>query len=306
MSPGSRVPASPPGPDDREETFALAGLLVLFAVTTAWWTLAFLPVDDAPRWLARTRYVCFGVAESGLPDGGGWIGLIAGPLGMLAMLLAGWWRGVRGVLARARHSAVLRATFAVMALGILAVVGGATVRVRQVMAGPPPEAGVTLPAATYPRLDRAAPRLDLIAHDGRTIALEELRGRPVLVTFAYAHCQTVCPVIVRRVLDAQARLGARGTAVTVLVVTLDPWRDTPARLPAIAEGWALPADALVLGGTVDAVEAALDAWQVPRTRDATSGEVAHPSLVYVVDAEGTIAYAANGEPDALIELVERL
>jgi hypothetical protein len=37
------------------------------------------------------------------------------------------------------------------------------------------------------------------------------------------------------------------------------------------------------------VEAALDAWDVPRTRDLATGEVTHPSLVYVIDAAGRIA-----------------
>ena len=87
---------------DGEERFALSMLVVAFLVTAAWWALALWPVADAPAWLTRTRYVCFGVQESGLPDAGGWVGLIFAPLGMFGIVLIGWNAGVRGLLRRAR------------------------------------------------------------------------------------------------------------------------------------------------------------------------------------------------------------
>ena len=54
------------------------------------------------------------------------------------------------------------------------------------------------------------------------------------------------------------------------------------------------------------VEAALDAWEVPRRRNERTGEVTHPSLVYVIDEEGRIAYASTGGVAALVSLVQRL
>ena len=49
---------------------------------------------------------------------------------------------------------------------------------------------------------------------------KRFRGRPVLVTFAYAHCDTICPLVVGDVLAAQRQLTDRSPAV--VVVTLDP------------------------------------------------------------------------------------
>lgn len=289
----------------RDEGVALVGLIALFTITAAWWALALWPVQDGPAWLERTRYVCFGVSASGLPDAGGWVGLIGGPLGMLAMLLAGWGREVHTLARRARSSRALAVTLGGLVLGSILLLSGAGLRVRQAhaeTAGTSAADGV--PPDTYPRLDRAAPPLTLGAHDGRVRSLDELRGRPVLLTFAYAHCETICPVIVRDVLAAQAQL--RGEPA-VLVVTLDPWRDTPARLPEMARSWGVTgSDAWILGGGVDAVEATLDAWEVPRRRNERTGEVTHPSLVYVIDAEGRIAYASTGGVAALVSLVRRL
>ena len=303
---GAPLRSSPPSGPNREEAIALAGLVALLAVTTAWWALAFLPIEAEPRWLARTRFVCFGVSESGLPDAGGWVGLIGGPVGMLGVLLVGWGRGVRAVLARARTTPLLRATLALMVLGALVVFGSAALRVRDAIADPLEDGATVLPPDSYPRLDRAAPPLDLVAHDGSAFTLESLAGRTVLVTFAFAHCETVCPTIVRRTLAARDELVARGEEVAVVVVTLDPWRDTPSRLASMAQAWRLPADARVLGGSVEDVERALDAWQVPRSRDAATGQVAHPSLVYIVGPDGRIAYASNGHTQTLVELAERI
>lgn len=292
---------------DREELQALGGLIALFTITAAWWALALWPVDNGPEWLARTRYVCFGVRESGLPDTGGWIGLIGGPAGMLTILLAGWRRGFGKLLQRARTSRSRALVLITLTLGTAALITGAGWRVQQsrssnttVVFGDP------LTAEQHPRLDQPAPTLALTNQNGTQSSLADFAGRPVLVTFAYAHCSTICPLIVTHVLRAQDQL--RGSAVepAVLIVTLDPWRDTPSRLPAIAQSWRLPADAWVLGGTVEAVEAALDAWQIPRTRDTTTGEVTHPSLVYIIDREGRIAFASTGEVETLVGLLNRL
>ena len=292
-----------------EERAALAGLVALFLVTAAWWALALWPVAAAPAWLARTRYVCFGVNDSGLPDVGGWIGLIAGPVGMLTILLVACRGAIRNLLFAARDSILLRATFTALAIGALSLVTGATWRVRQAHATPLMNFGsAEMPPETYPRLDRPAPALELTAHDGSARGLSSLRGRVVFVAFAYAHCQTVCPLVIHDVLSARGMLQDQaGAAPAVLIVTLDPWRDTPSRLSSIARAWQFPADnAWLLGGSIPAVEAALTAWQVPRTRNDRTGEVTHPSLVYVVDRAGRIAFVARGNARTLAALARRL
>jgi protein SCO1/2 len=293
----------------RDEAVALAGLTGLLAITMAWWALALWPVQAGPAWLERTRYVCFGVTDTGMPDTAGWIGLIGGPLGMLGMLLAGWSRGVRDLGRRARTSAKVAAALGLLVFGCALLVAGATVRVSQARAAvfDSVEATAFATPAAYPRLDRAAPALALVDHTGSTRTLAGQRGRPVLVTFAYAHCETVCPLVVTDVLRAQATARAGGTHAAVMIVTLDPWRDTPSRLPHIAAGWHLPdQDAWLLGGAVADVSAMLDAWEVPRSRDLNTGEVTHPSLVYVIDGEGRIAFAATGDAATLAGLLRRL
>ncbi|HEY9515861.1 MAG TPA: hypothetical protein VIQ74_09295, partial [Gemmatimonadaceae bacterium] len=85
-----------------------------------------------------------------------------------------------------------------------------------------------------------------------------------------------------------------------------PWRDTPARLPAIAAAWELPAGAHLLGGGVDAVETTLDAWGVPRFRDSATGEFTHSSVVTLIDRRGRVAYTVTGGSEAIVKYARRL
>lgn len=291
----------------RTDVWPLAALGALAAVTAGWWALALWPLPaEAPTWLVRARSVCFNVTETGLPDRSGWILLVGQPLGMVGLLISGW--GGRTAAALRHLTSAAPGRLLATAITLVMVGGLGAVGVRVVMAGPPVP---TLPATgdtpdTYPRLDRPFPDMaDLVDQDGEPFALERLGGRPALVTFAFAHCETVCPLVVRSALAARREL-ADHEDFAVVALTLDPWRDTPSRLPSMAEQWELAEGDLVLGGSVDAVEEALTAWGVARDRDEATGDVAHPALVYLVERDGTVAYASSGATEQLVALGRRL
>lgn len=291
-------------PWTRPEKWAVGALVALTAVTLSWWALALWPVPtDAPFWLARTRQVCFGTAESGLPDAGGWLLLVGQPIGMAVAMFVIWGDALRGGLWALGRTMVGKAAMGAMLLVLFLGTIGVGIRV----AGAKPEPIVLddpgLPPSTYPRLDRPAPELGLVDQRGDLLALDALAGRVVLVTFGFGHCETVCPVVVHNTLEAAAAVSELNPVV--VVVTLDPWRDTPARLPYLAEQWGLDGEAYMLGGEVTRVEAVLDAWGVARERDARTGDVTHPALVYIVD-DGRIAYATTGDARTVAALALRL
>lgn len=291
----------------RQDVWPLGALAFLLLTTAAWWALALWPLpEEAAPWLLRTREVCFNTTETGLPHASGWILLIGEPLGMLAVLMLGWGGAVTGSVRRLRTSLGGLALLGVSAVLIVAGLGAAGVRVASAAA---PEAA--LPDVSdvpegYPRLDRAGPVMPgLVDQAGAPFSLERLEGRPALVTFAYAHCATVCPLLVQGALEARAEL--RGEVdLAVVALTLDPWRDTPARLPDMARGWKLESGDYAVGGDVAAVEAALDGWGVPRERDERTGEITHPALTFLVEADGTVAYASGGAPAQIVTLARRL
>jgi len=79
--------------------------------------------------------------------------------------------------------------------------------------------GATLPEGV------PAPRFVLRDQDGRRVAMEALRGQPVLVTFLYTTCEDTCPTQAQQVRSALDELG---TDVPALAIAVDPPRDTAA------------------------------------------------------------------------------
>ena len=283
---------------------AVAALGAIVAITASWWALALWPVDSAaPEWLLRTREVCFGSTAESLPNAGGWLLLIGQPAGMVALLAAVWGAELRAGLALAMSRVAGQLTAGVVAAVLVAGLASVAVRVRT--AGMEPfAAGPGATAAQLTRVNDAAPALALTDQTGRDVTLESFRGRPVIVAFAFAHCETVCPLVVADVMTARRHLGNQ--APPALIVTLDPWRDTPSRLASIARQWGLDDDAHVLSGVPDEVERTLNRWRVPRVRNAKTGDISHPSIVYVIGADGRIAYVVSGNADAISAAVRAL
>jgi cytochrome oxidase Cu insertion factor (SCO1/SenC/PrrC family) len=284
----------------------LSALGFLLIATGAWWALALWPLPEAsPVWLERARAVCFNTAETGLPDTSGWILLIGQPLGMVALLLVGWRGQLGDTLAHLTSSKSGRILATTVAIAVVAGLGAAGTRVLSAEVPEPSLLGSEDVPDTYPRLDRTFPAMaGLVDQRGRPFSLASLDGRGALVTFAFAHCETICPLVVRSSLAARDEL-AEEMDLALVALTLDPWRDTPSRLPTMAEQWAVAEDDFVLSGSVPAVEAALDAWNVARVRDEQTGDVTHPALVFIVESDGTVAYASTGAPEQLVELARR-
>lgn len=283
---------------------AVWALGAIVIVTIVWWVLALWPVPaGAPEWVGRYRALCFGVRPGGGPNLAGWLLIIGEPVAMLGILVTVWGGELReglGPIARRWGSSLGLTIVPLAVLGLIVLARGVTERGGELFAVAEAPGAVS----DFPRLDRDAPPLALVNQHGDTVRLEQFRGRPVLLTFAYGHCETVCPLTVHDVLLAERRLSRASPAV--LIVTVDPWRDTPARLASIAAGWELPADAQLLSGTVSAVEATLDAWGVPRVRKTDDGEIVHSSVVTLIDRRGRIAYTVTGGAQAIEYYARRL
>ncbi len=288
---------------------AVAALAVILAITVAWWALALWPLGSAaPDWVARTREVCFGAVANGLPNAGGWVLLIGQPLGMVLLLVVIW-----GAELRAGLGASLEHVAGQIALGVAAaavVIGSIAVGARVREAGaqefdPGSAAGI---ASALTRISDVPPALALVSERGRTVTLDDYRGRAVLVTFAYAHCETVCPLLVHSALAARDEVAASSPERTpaVLVLTLDPWRDTPARLTSLAAQWGMSGDAHVLSGEPETVERTLNAWRIPRVRNERTGEIVHPSVVYVIGPNGRITFVVNGSTEQIVAALRAL
>lgn len=76
------------------------------------------------------------------------------------------------------------------------------------------------------------PPVTLVREDGRSVALrDELDdGRPVVLSFIYTTCTTICPLTSMTLAEVQRRLGTGRDKVHLVSISIDPEQDTPARL----------------------------------------------------------------------------
>ncbi len=157
----------------------------------------------------------------------------------------------------------------------------------------------------YAQLSHPAPEYNLVDQHAEVITDKTFIGHTVLMTFAFAHCQTVCPTLVSQALVALKEL--EDLDVKLVVITLDPWRDTPKSLPTLAQKWKLPAQAHVLSGDVSTVNEVLTNYQIATKRNENDGDIVHPALTYVINKSGHIVYKFNNaSPKWMVQAVNRL
>jgi len=276
------------------------------ASTLVWWAFAFMPLPSVPpAWLTAARAACFGSMENGLPGAAGWMMLVLAPLSLLLAIGVLWGADLPAALRQAVRRRLGRGLFAVLLLAT--IVEGVWVVQRAHTAWalsvwiPGPLDEMALPEL-YPRQAEPAPDFTLIDQHGAPISLAGLKGRPVVLTFVFAHCQTMCPFVVATLKRAPSE-GAE-----VLLVTLDPWRDTPSSLPGIAHQWNLPPAFHVLSSrAVRDVLHVAELYGVPFERDQKTGDIVHPGLVFLIDADGRRAYTFDNPPAAWVrEGLQRL
>jgi protein SCO1 len=75
-----------------------------------------------------------------------------------------------------------------------------------------------------------APEIELTRSDGERFRLSERRGEVVALFFGYTSCPDICPTTMAELNQALEKLGDQADEVQVLFVTVDPQRDTPARV----------------------------------------------------------------------------
>lgn len=115
------------------------------------------------------------------------------------------------------------------------------------------------------------------------------RGQPQLVSMFYSSCQYICPLIVESGKAVQRTLTpAQRARLGVMLISMDPARDTPRRLAQVVRErriedvrWSLASPA------ADAVRSVAGVLDV-RYRQLSDGEFNHTSVLILLDADGRI------------------
>jgi protein SCO1/2 len=149
-----------------------------------------------------------------------------------------------------------------------------------------------------------APAFTLTAQDDRRLSLADLRGKVVVLTFIYTTCTDTCPLLTAKMASLQPRLGADfARRVFFVSVTVDPERDTPARLKGYGaahgakfDGWAF------LTGTPAQIREVAKRYGIFYKKTAR-GDVDHTFLTSVIDQRGLLRVQYMGVKFDPIELL---
>jgi protein SCO1/2 len=133
---------------------------------------------------------------------------------------------------------------------------------------------------------RLAPDFTIRGSDGAELKLSRYRGKVVLLSFGYTSCTAVCPVTLAVLAQAHKMLGALGSSLQVVYVTVDPERDDAERMRKFLTTF----DPSFIGGTGSAAQLAavrqdygISATKIPT---ADGHMMSHTSYVYLIDRNG--------------------
>ena len=147
------------------------------------------------------------------------------------------------------------------------------------------------PAATWGRGARSAPNFRLTDQNGNAFSLDDLRGRPVLVTFIDPLCRNLCPLEAQVLNDVVRRAGPT-TRPAIAAVSVNPWGNATQNFRQDAVKWQLvPEWRWGIGSRAELSRVWRDydvGVRVVRRTIAgiTVHEIAHTEATYLVDSSG--------------------
>ena len=131
----------------------------------------------------------------------------------------------------------------------------------------------------------------LIDQTGQRVTDRDFRGRYMLIYFGYTFCPDVCPASLQVISAALDQLGPDAGKITPVFITLDPARDTPAKLaeyiksfhPRLVGLTGSPAE------VADAVKAyRVYAKKVPGESNPADYTMDHSSIVFLMGPDGNL------------------
>jgi protein SCO1/2 len=120
----------------------------------------------------------------------------------------------------------------------------------------------------------------LTASDGQPFASSKLNGKPAAIFFGFTHCPDVCPTTLARLARLRRELGQGEDALSIVFVSVDPERDTPAEIASYISLYDTPI--IGLTGTTAQIE------QVKKQFGIYSRKVEQPGGGYSVDHSASV------------------
>jgi protein SCO1 len=143
---------------------------------------------------------------------------------------------------------------------------------------------------------------------GKQVRSSDFRGRVVVLTFLYTSCPDFCPVIAGKLRETTTSLGDLMPQVAIVVVTVDPERDTTDRVYAYSQEHKMLDRWHFLIGDAQDLQPIWEYYWVGRVWKNENGDVMHQSPVHLVDRLGKIrvVHGSSFKPSDLAHDIKTL
>jgi protein SCO1/2 len=150
----------------------------------------------------------------------------------------------------------------------------------------------------------------LIDQNGAKRSSADFHGKYMLIYFGYSYCPDVCPTTMALMADALDKMGPKADAVVPIFISIDPERDTSAKLkPYVAS---FGPRFVGLTGDLKTIKKVADLYRVYIKKEPLeSGNYAmdHSSVIYLMGPDGKfVGYWDDTSvgPDKLAEALKKL
>lgn len=157
----------------------------------------------------------------------------------------------------------------------------------------------------------AAAPIELTDQNGQPFSLAAHKGKAVLLYFGYTTCPDACPTTLSDWIEVKRLLGDKASQVEFVMVTVDPDRDTQAKLRDYLEFF--DPSFYGLTGSQDAITAIEQNYGIMAVKDPVEGSatgylMTHTTSFWVVDPDGKLrlTYALGTDPEIITKDLEHL
>jgi protein SCO1/2 len=149
---------------------------------------------------------------------------------------------------------------------------------------------------SQPASQLSLPAFSLRADDGRVVRSTELRGKALAVTFLDTECTDACPIIAAQIGQAVKAMGDRRGEIEALAISVDPVRDTPAKIDRFLRRYRAKGRLRYLNGSVAELRPVWQAFAVLPSYDTGKSNM-HSAPVRVFDEDGRWRSTLNAGVD---------
>ncbi|PLC55872.1 SCO family protein [Pollutimonas nitritireducens] len=142
--------------------------------------------------------------------------------------------------------------------------------------------------------------LDMIDDSGKPRTLADYKGKVAVVFFGFTQCPDVCPTAMAELSETMDLLGSDASKVQVLMVSVDPARDTPEVLSAYVK--AFNPSFVGLTGTPEQLGKTAKSFKAyyAKSPGGTADQYGmdHASSFYILDQDGEARVLVSGNTSA--------